>query len=396
MPSAAAKSSTRWVVLGLFSLVAGITQMLWLNFAPLLTLVQTRYGVSQLMASGLVLVFPLIYVFLSLPAGALIDARGYRFTVGVGAVATAAFSALRIIDGGFWLLMAAQVGIAAAQPFVINGISKLVADWFDESLGATANGIGTLGMFLGMAVGMAATPSMAESWGLGWTMAAFFAIAAVAAGAFVAFVRENPTPATVATTEERGFGPLLKNRQLVLCFGVGALGLGSFNGLTTWLEEILAPQGISAVTAGIVGGVMILGGLVGAVVIPLLSDKMGRRKPWLLVCVAIAAASMWPLCRSSSVGLSMALAAVLGFFFLPAFALLLDVTAVLAGVQRAGAATSVLMLAGNGGAVVVIVAVPLMKDALGGYGVPVAFMAGLLGAAVVLLAWLREPQKAAA
>ena len=49
------KRPKRWVVLAAFAVVAGVTQMLWLNFAPLLGLVQTRYGVGELTASALIL-----------------------------------------------------------------------------------------------------------------------------------------------------------------------------------------------------------------------------------------------------------------------------------------------------------------------------------------------------
>ncbi|MHB8876345.1 MAG: MFS transporter, partial [Myxococcaceae bacterium] len=227
----------RWAVLLAFVLAVGVTQMLWLNFAPLLALVQTRYGVSELLASTLILVFPLLYVFFSLPAGAMTDRRGYRFTVGLGAIATAAFSALRIWDSSFWMIMAGQLGIAVAQPFVVNGISKLVADWFDEEQGAIATGLGTMGMFLGMALGMATTPALEQAVGLRWTMVIFFGISAAAAAFFVGVARANPggAPAAPATgSQTAGFGALLRSRHLLLFFGIAFLGLGTFNGLTTW------------------------------------------------------------------------------------------------------------------------------------------------------------------
>ena len=61
----------RWIVLGSFMGVASVNQMLWLNFPPILTLIQTRYGVSELMASSLILCFPLFYVIFAMPAGAM-------------------------------------------------------------------------------------------------------------------------------------------------------------------------------------------------------------------------------------------------------------------------------------------------------------------------------------
>ena len=54
-------NSYRWVVLTVFTLVAGLSQLLWLNFAPLLLMIQKQYNVSEFMASLLLLVFPLIY-----------------------------------------------------------------------------------------------------------------------------------------------------------------------------------------------------------------------------------------------------------------------------------------------------------------------------------------------
>src|SRR5262249_41443139 len=137
----AVAGARRWAVLAAYAAVVGVSQMLWLNFAPLLSLVQVRYGVSELRASLLVLVFPLLYVVLSIPAGALTDARGYRFAIGAGAIGMTVASALRVFDQSFWCLLAAQIGIAIAQPYVGNGISKLVADWFPEEQSALATGL---------------------------------------------------------------------------------------------------------------------------------------------------------------------------------------------------------------------------------------------------------------
>jgi predicted MFS family arabinose efflux permease len=366
--------------------------MLWLNFAPLLTKIQSRYGVGELTASTLVLIFPLLYVLLSIPAGAMIDSRGYRFTVGLGAAATAAFSLLRIDDASFWTLFAGQVGIALAQPFVVNGISKLVADWFDEAQGAIATGLATVGLFLGMAMGMAATPALEQSVGLRWTMVVFSAIAAGIAILFIVLARPNgaPSPTSAPESAAKGFGALLRNRSLLVLFAISFLGLGAFNGLTTWLEEMLAPQGIDATAAGLVGGILIVGGIVGAVVIPLLSDLRRRRKPFLFVCAVVATACIFPLCTQGSYRVLLAIAATLGFFFMPAFALLLDMSAQLAGAANAGAATSLVMLAGNGGGVLVILAMPVVKGQGPSFRPAAFLLVGLLCVATVLAALTRE------
>jgi len=363
-----APSARRWLVLVVFMLVAGLSQALWLNFAPLIVRVQADYGVDEDTAGLLLLVFPLLYVFLSIPAGVLTDRRGYPFAVSLSAGMMAGAAVLRIVDGGFWLLLAAQSVMAVAQPFAVNGISKLVLDWFPEDEVVTATGLGTMGMFLGMAAGIALTPPMVEAWGMQGAMAAWAAGSVAIAALSLAFIRVNPN-ATAAPPIEPGIlenlRPLLGSKPLVLLFGITALGLGYFNGLTAWIEPILAPNGIDSVHAGYVGGVLIVGGIVGAGLVPMLAEWTGRRKPFIVGSVFAALLTLWPMAHSTDFTTVMATSALQGFFFLPAFALLLDVGSALAGKALAGAATGLLMLAGNGGGVVVMIAMVSLKQGSG-------------------------------
>jgi predicted MFS family arabinose efflux permease len=380
----AASSSYRWVVLGAFSLVAGLSQLLWLNYAPLLTTVQAKYGVSEGRAGLLLLVFPLVYVLLSVTAGKLTDRRGYKFSVGLGAVLMAAFSCLRIFDGSFWVLLIAQTGIAVGQPFAVNGISKLVSDWFSREQSAIATGLGTMGMFIGMAAGMAATPPLVAELGTQGAMAAFAALSIVICAAFLLLARNNPNAKPVAAAAEPTMMSLLKNRKLVLLFAIAFLGLGFFNGLTTWLEPILAPNGFDAVKAGAIGGVLIVGGIVGAIIVPALSDWLRVRKPVLIGCIVLALGALVPAVTSRDEAVVMAASAALGFFFLPAFALMLDMCSTVAGEAAAGGATGLLMLFGNGGGVVVILAMELVKGSEPTFARAVTLMYVIVAAALAL------------
>jgi predicted MFS family arabinose efflux permease len=380
-------------VLATYAVVAGVSQMLWLNFAPLLSLVQRRYGVSELAASLLVLVFPLLYVVFSVPAGALIDTRGYRYGVGIGAVTMTVFACVRVLEASFWPLLVGQIGIAVAQPYVVNGVSKLVADWFDEGQGALATGLATMGMFLGMAAGMAVTPALVSGGGLRFAMIVFAALTGLSTIAFFAFVHPRGGPASSAAADPPAashFGALLRDPQLRLLVLLSFLGLGVFNGLTTWLEPIVSARGIDSERAGLAGGAILLGGVVGSVVIPAASDALRRRKPFLLICVGGALATIYPLCATGSFGLLIALGALHGFFFLPALALLLDACAQVAGARLAGAATSLVMLAGNAGGVVVVLAMERLKGGGQDFQPAVVLLVALLATTLVLALRARE------
>jgi predicted MFS family arabinose efflux permease len=344
-------------------LPAAMSQMLWLNFAPLLTEVQKKYSVNELASNSLVLVFPLVYVLISVPAGFLTDRKGYRYSILLGSIIMTVFALLRIFDGPFWFLLACQTGIAVGQPFIINGISKLVADWFAPEQNALATGLGTLGMFIGMALGMAlAVPLYA---GLQYTGSMFvFALMTLTSTLlFAFFAYENSQTRHDATAAmARDLRLLLKSANLVKLFIISFLALGYFNGFTGWLEQILAPNGVGAEAAGNAGACLIGGGILGAAIIPAISDALRRRKPFLILCCLLAGAFTWPLSRAGDGVLLYAYSGLLGFFFLPGYALLLSATEEFAGADRAGSATGLLMLFGNAGGVVVGVAMDLIKS----------------------------------
>ena len=187
-----------------------------------------------------------------------------------------------------------------------------------------------------------------------------------------------------------GVRAMLRERPLVLTWLLALLGLGYFNGLTTWLEPIVAPNGLDADQAGLAGGVLVVGGIVGAVAIPAAADVVHRRKPFVVGSVLAALLTLAPVVVSRSPSVVYATAALQGFFFLPAFALLLDICAALAGEARAGSATGMLMLAGNGGGVLVIVAMALLRDGTGTWDAANILLGGLLFVAAVGAMFLPE------
>jgi predicted MFS family arabinose efflux permease len=353
----------RWAVLMAYFGVAAMSQMLWLNLAPLVSAIQHKYNVSELMVSSLLLSFPLFYVALSMHSGRMIDKKGYRYVIILGSIISAIFACVRIFDGNFYMLVIGQTGIAIGQPYIINGISKLVSDWFDKEETAMAMGIGTAGMLIGMALGMGLTPALNESMGFSHTMMIFAGISILLTLIFIFLGKENNLEKMndAGTTAMIEIKLLLKNKNLVWLFIIWFFAFGFFNGLTTWLEPILKPNGINAEQAGIAGACLIVGGILGSVIIPTLSDKFKLRKPFLILCCLAALLVLYPLCTLSSLNVVYVLGALMGFFFLPGYALFLAMCEEMAGIEKAGTATGLLMLAGNAGAVVTIILMPIVN-----------------------------------
>lgn len=367
--------------------VAAMCQVLWLNLAPLVSFIQQKYSVSELEVSLLLLSFPLLYVLLSIHSGTLTDKKGYRYAIGFGSILSAVFACVRMFDGHFYMLVIGQTGIAIGQPYIINGISKLVSDWFSKEETAMATGIATAGMLIGMALAMGLTPVLNESMGFSQTMMVFGIFSIVMTLIFFLVVKENnKATAESSTSAMEEIRALLKNKNLKLLFIIWFFAFGFFNGLTTWLEPVLKPNGINAEDAGMVGACLIIGGIVGSVVIPTLSDRSKKRKPYLILCCIAALLLLYPLCTMNSLGLLYVLGGLMGFFFLPGYALFLAMCEEMAGVEKAGAATGLLMLAGNAGAVVTIVLMPVVNGESGSWMNAVYLLFALMIITLVMIA----------
>jgi nitrate/nitrite transporter NarK len=80
-----------------------------------------------------------------------------------------------------------------------------------------------------------------------------------------------------------------------------------------------------------------------------------------------------------------ALGGLMGFFFLPGYALLMSMCEEIAGSEKAGAATGILMMAGNAGGVVVIALMPLINGETTFWNNSIYLMSALLLVALILI-----------
>ena len=316
----------RWAVLAVYMYVSALTQLYWLNFAAIETFVEERFSIPASSVMWFTLVFPLVYVLLSMPAGMIIDRKGFKYGVGIGAIFTGAFAMLRLVNtDSFTVLLISQIGIAVGQPFVLNGVTKLVMTWFPQKEEATAVGLGSLALLVGMMVGLGATPALVQYLGFE-TMLLIYGILGVL-GILLFFLLAKPRPATPAreaeTQEEitgwQGIRHILKMRDFVILGFIALIGIGVFNGLATWLEKILNElHQIPMTDAGIIAAILILSGIVGCIVIPLVSDKIMKRKPFLLLASAVGAVCIIALMVAKGFASNMVNGIFLGFFLISA------------------------------------------------------------------------------
>jgi MFS family permease len=387
----------RWVVLAVVMLVNLTIQTLWISYAPITNDAAAFYGVSDLAIGLLPMTFMIAFIPLSIPAAWLIDTRGFRPAVGLGAVLIAVFGITRGLAGtSYGLVLASTIGLALAQPLLLNAWTKVAANWFAVDERATAVGLTTVSNLVGTAVGMVLTPVLALSMSISTVQLLYGGLAAVSAVLFLLLARERPATPPCAPGEEAralmldGLRHALTVRPFLLYLVVVFLGMGVFNGLNTWIEPILGPRGFSTTDAGLVGAVFLVSGIVGALVLPPISDRRHQRQRFLLICMLGALPGLAGVAFAPSFELLLTSAFVLGFFLVPASPIGMQYSAEVTFPTPEGTSNGLIQLFGQA-SVVLVYAMDVLKTPEGSFTPALLLCLAAVALNVLLITRLRDP-----
>jgi MFS family permease len=386
----------RWVVLGVFMLINLAIQMLWICFAPITGPAAQFYGVSELRIGFLAMVFMIVYIPLSMPISWMVDTMGYRKSVSIGAVTMGVFALLRgVFATNYTLVFIATLGLAVSQPFIMNSISTVAAKWFPIGERATASGLVIVASFLGIAVGEVLSPLLFLSYGITTMLLIYGGVAAATALVFVIFTREAPpTPPCPPGKETRalmldGLKSMLKKKDVWILMVLFLVGMGVFNGISTWIESIVRPRGFTISQAGYMGGALLLGGIVGAAIIPVFSDRLHKRKIFLLVGVALGIPGLIGVIFAGSYWLIMGSMFMLGFFLMSLAPVGYQYAAEITHPAPEGTSNGLLNLAGQA-SVVFIYGMEAFKGKNGSFTPSLLILVGLLALCIILILRLKE------
>lgn len=390
----------RWVVLAVFMFINLTIQMLWITYAPITGVAAAYYGVTDLKIGFLAMTFMIAFIPLSIPASWVIDTYGYRIAVGIGAVLMGIFGLLRGFAGAnYSLVLWSTVGIAVAQPFLLNAWTTVPAKWFPVQGRATAVGMVTLSNLVGTALGMVLTPVLIESLPIATVQLIYGGIAAFSSVLFLLLARETPPTPPCAPGEETralmldGLKHAIRIKPFWLNLVVSFIGLGIFNGLTTWVENIIRPRGFSPTDAGTLGALMIAGGLAGAIVLPALSDKQRKRQRFMMIAFVGAIPGLIGLTFATSSWLLFGSAVVMGFFLVSAMPIGMQYAAEITYPTPEGTSNGLIQLFGQG-AVVFVYIMEAMKSSDGSFTPSLLLAIGLLVVSAGLVTQMKDVKTA--
>lgn len=246
-----------------------------------------------------------VYTAMQVPAGVVIDRFGTRICVGVGGFLTAAGSIMIATASEYWVTLAGSALIGLGTCGIFVGLMKNNTEWFPARRYGLITGIT---MFVGNLGSMIAQEPAAVLLTVFSWRTLFLALGVLSIGvslAAVVFVRDSPAAAGLVMTstgrepklpqlERLSLNRVVRNRQLWLAF-VAVIGtngtLYAFAGL--WGVPLLT-EGfrIDVADAARYTLLALAAYGVGNLVIGDLSDRVGRRKPFIVLC-SISAVVGW-------------------------------------------------------------------------------------------------------
>jgi sugar phosphate permease len=325
-------------------LITAALQVQWLAYAPIARAAAKFYQ-GQFDPNSIInidfpaMLYMIVFLVMCIPASYVIDTYGIRVGLGIGSLIAAVSALLKgFFAESFMAVVVCQTGLALAQPFVLNAATAMTARWFPLKERGLVVGLASLAQYLGILFVMLVTPILVVTdpqrpdYGGGIdAVMMYYGIGTFIAGlTALALIKDRPERPPEIEDQVRhrffdGLKHIFANRDMIILVFLFFVGLGIFNAISAMVDAIAGSLGVVD-SDGLIGGLMLIGGIAGAVVIPALSDRYRRRKIFIVLCLGGALAGVAGLAFAADLGATpssayvVALAAsfVLGFFIMSA------------------------------------------------------------------------------
>lgn len=279
------KSAYRWLILSMLFVMTGLSFCSINAIPPLFSEIQQQIPLTKAQM-GLIMGSVLLASLLFAPlGGGISDKIGSRSAATLGILLTAVAGALRWSMDSVTGLIACSFFLGAGVALFSPNIPKALGIWFPRHELALANGICSAGLAIGGVIGMGSSASFLSPNFGGWRGAMLLLGGCLfAMGILWAFLYRDPKNSVPLEKKDRNMGKnfkkVIKVRDLNLVLFYRALIMFGWMALVTFLPRIFQERGLDRAgeMVSIMMGAVMVFNIVGATI----SDRVGKRKPFLL------------------------------------------------------------------------------------------------------------------
>jgi OPA family sugar phosphate sensor protein UhpC-like MFS transporter len=302
------------------------------NFSPVIPLLRADLGITNAQAGGLMAFFFVTYTIFQLPAGYLADRLGPRKILTFGALGSIAGNLIFSQGSSYVVLAVGQLVNGMGQAMGWSSSVKMIVSWFPRSKRATAIGLFATCVTGGSSLAIRLSGFLGDHLGWRYSFIIPALLMAVIALIFWIIARDNPVEKGLPDFDDEVHieqqierdtrHPLfmvLTNRTLwviaLVYFFFVYVQFGCLVWIPTFLKESYA---MSIDRASTIAFMILLPGVFASPVGGFLSDRLfgGRRKPLILLGLAVLAASSFLLSIKLNIALAAVALAVVGLMIL--------------------------------------------------------------------------------
>ncbi|MBN2238190.1 MAG: MFS transporter [Dehalococcoidales bacterium] len=282
----------RFVIFANVILVRCCVGIIWASAGPLIPLLIQEFGISRSVAGWFASIAPLTIAAVSVPINSLVNRFGLKrmFSIAAFLLSLGIFS---FFLNDYIAILFFRMCFAAGTAVIVPVATAITAEWFSARELPLLNGIGMSTVNIGNGIAFLATVPIANwlSWNAPIVIYAAFAL--VCGICWVILGKEKEQPANESTTAalnvlgkrpDLSFRQILTNRTAWLMTLSVTVSWALANSFNSWLPDyyysvfniplgeassILSIYTVTATIASVIGG--------------LLSTKIGRRKPFMIV-----------------------------------------------------------------------------------------------------------------
>lgn len=313
-------------------LLFGMYYVTRFNFSPVIPLLRADLGITNAQAGGLMAFFFVTYTAFQLPAGYLGDRLGPRKILTFGALVSIIGNLIFSQASSYLVLAFGQLVNGMGQAMGWSSSVKLIVSWFPKSRRGTAIGLFASCITGGSSLAIRLSGFLGDHLGWRYSFIIPSIMMAVVAVIFWIFVRNHPGEKGLPDFDDEihleqqiesdSRSPLfmvLTNRTLwviaLVYFFFVYVQFGCLVWIPTFLKESYT---MSIDRASTIAFFILLPGVFASPLGGFLSDRLfgGRRKPLILLGLAVLAGSSFLLSLKLSIGFAAVVLAVVGLMIL--------------------------------------------------------------------------------
>ena len=252
----------------------------WFALSPMLTTFEKEFNISNWEAHLLISLIGTFVIFFAWPAGSLIDKRGSKISVSLGAFFMALGFGLRPwFINSFDTLLLSSVLAGLGLAWILVALAPQMLRWFPEKQASLPVGIISSGLFIGFGTGSLLTPFLVDVMPRFSVFLMFGILAVLSFILWVLFARDSPPspPEERKKVEKTKFIPGMKqvfsSKNAYVFPVIGFIIVGLTLVISAFIH-FLYPNEIGGYTSGL----LLYGCAVGAFSAPFLVKKYSLKR----------------------------------------------------------------------------------------------------------------------